>query len=350
MSDGERASLILASEVILASKDAIILIDEPERHLHRSISSPLLLYLHSIRPDLRWVIATHDLSLPRDDSAANILLLYGYLEKERWRAELVRGPGTISPALAEAIYGARQKVLFVEGGGTSKDAPLYRQVFNDVTIVPVGSSRDVVDAVAGLKAIPQLHHMVGRGLVDGDNRGDIGSLKKKGISMLAVYAIESIYYHPNVISVMLERSAETISLQDILDAALATLGDAEHLAKMTAYRAYRESYLRRMLDEKAFAENLQMAEVVDGPGLVSIARTELVKLKQAGNWLAIVKRYKIKASNAPDEISRKLGFLKADHYERQVLKELNENSKLRDTISSIVPNPFMQASPAAEAA
>ena len=42
MSDGERNALLLAAEVLTVQPGTLILIDEPELHLHRSIVSPLL--------------------------------------------------------------------------------------------------------------------------------------------------------------------------------------------------------------------------------------------------------------------------------------------------------------------
>lgn len=153
MSDGERAALVLACEVILSDKGALILIDEPERHLHRSISSPLLQYLRSIRPDLRWVIATHDLSLPRDDYGAQVLIFYKYLGSNQWDAELLVCGDELPPTLLEAIYGARKKVIFVEGVKESRDAPLYQSLFKGVTIVPAGNCRDVCESVAGFNAL-----------------------------------------------------------------------------------------------------------------------------------------------------------------------------------------------------
>jgi len=41
-SDGERAAVLIAAEVLLAEQNRLFLIDEPERHVHRSISAPLL--------------------------------------------------------------------------------------------------------------------------------------------------------------------------------------------------------------------------------------------------------------------------------------------------------------------
>ncbi len=51
MSDGERNALLLAAEVLTVPSGTLILIDEPELHLHRSIISSLLTGLFSNRSD-----------------------------------------------------------------------------------------------------------------------------------------------------------------------------------------------------------------------------------------------------------------------------------------------------------
>ncbi len=102
MSDGERAVLILTMTTILAKKNALFLIDEPERHLHRAISNPLLEYLKLDREDLAWVVATHDLTLARNDPTASVLVLYDFVPN-KWRAELVSCPSELSSQVKEAI-------------------------------------------------------------------------------------------------------------------------------------------------------------------------------------------------------------------------------------------------------
>ncbi|NEJ83120.1 AAA family ATPase, partial [Rhizobium leguminosarum] len=49
LSDGERNALLIAANVLTAKPETILFIDEPERHLHRSIISPLLTLLFSHR-------------------------------------------------------------------------------------------------------------------------------------------------------------------------------------------------------------------------------------------------------------------------------------------------------------
>ena len=51
MSDGERSAVLMAAEVLTAEPGKVLLIDEPERHMHRSIIAPLLSALLAHRPD-----------------------------------------------------------------------------------------------------------------------------------------------------------------------------------------------------------------------------------------------------------------------------------------------------------
>ena len=51
MSDGERAALILTAEVVSAISGSIFVLDEPELHLHRSITLPLISVMIKERQD-----------------------------------------------------------------------------------------------------------------------------------------------------------------------------------------------------------------------------------------------------------------------------------------------------------
>ena len=64
LSDGERNALLIAGSVLTAPPGTLLIIDEPERHLHRSIISPLLSQLFEKRSDCGFVISTHDHDLP----------------------------------------------------------------------------------------------------------------------------------------------------------------------------------------------------------------------------------------------------------------------------------------------
>src|SRR5439155_760568 len=67
LSDGERNALLVAADVLTVGAGTLVLIDEPERHLHRSIISPLLTLLFEKRRDCAFVVSTHEVMLPLDN-------------------------------------------------------------------------------------------------------------------------------------------------------------------------------------------------------------------------------------------------------------------------------------------
>jgi hypothetical protein len=77
LSDGERNAFLIAADVLTAKPGALLLIDEPERHLHRAIISPLLSQLFDKRRDCAFIVSTHELMLPLDTPAASTLLVRG---------------------------------------------------------------------------------------------------------------------------------------------------------------------------------------------------------------------------------------------------------------------------------
>ena len=133
MSDGERNALLLAAEVLTVPSDTLILIDEPEQHLHRSIVSPLLSGLFSKRPDCIFVVSTHELTLPLGNPASKVLLVRSCVYEAgtavSWDVDLVNSPIETDEDLKTDVLGARRTVVFVEGEKNSLDMPLYSLMF-----------------------------------------------------------------------------------------------------------------------------------------------------------------------------------------------------------------------------
>ena len=70
------AAMIIAAQVITAESGTVFLIDEPERHLHRSIIEPFLSALFELRrDDCTFVISTHEVMLPVANPDAKVLML-----------------------------------------------------------------------------------------------------------------------------------------------------------------------------------------------------------------------------------------------------------------------------------
>jgi ABC-type ATPase involved in cell division len=204
LSDGERNALLIAANVLTVAPGTFLLIDEPERHLHRSIISPLLTLLFAKRPDCAFVVSTHDVLLPLDNPRARTLLVrsctYGAKSVAHWDVDLVPADAPIGDDIKKDILGYRRKVLFVEGDDSSLDKPLYSLIVPAVSVVTKAGCGEVETAVSGIRGTPDLHWVHAFGIVDNDRRvqTDIARLKALGVYALSVHTVESIYYHPEV--------------------------------------------------------------------------------------------------------------------------------------------------------
>ncbi len=213
LSDGERNALLIAANVLTAKTGTLILVDEPERHLHRSIISPLLTQLFKKRRDCAFIVSTHDVLLPLDNPRARTLLIrgcsYKNTEVAAWDADLVPSDAEIDEVLKGDILGSRKKILFVEGTGRSLDQPLYSLIFPEVSVVPKSSCRDVEHAVTGVRGAANLHWLRAFGIVDSDGRptAEIEELKLQGVYAVPAYSIEALYYHPDIQRRVTERHA-----------------------------------------------------------------------------------------------------------------------------------------------
>lgn len=342
MSDGERAAFIITTQAILAEVDNAILVDEPERHLHRAISAPLLSHLRELRPDLVWVVATHDVSLPRADPLGSVLILYGK-EPNGWRSEFLADVWQLAPAVSEAIYGARERVIFVEGETSSLDLPIYSAVYANCTVLAAGSCRDVVNATSGLTNMGQLHHMEARGLVDRDNLPNAEQLIAKGVHPLPFYAIESVYYHPDVINAIRQLSGSEASLEDLCAAACGAISDEDmmRLAKDAAYKAFAARISSGVPSFSDFDVEASDLGVTANPSQIYEEKlANFQELVQRGSWIGIIQCFKIKSLKSPKRISDGLAYKSPEAYETVVRKRLVQDTELLERVRGMLPQPF----------
>ncbi|TPK39562.1 ATP-binding cassette domain-containing protein [Mesorhizobium sp. B2-5-3] len=344
MSDGERTALIIAAEVVSASSDTIFLIDEPELHLHRSIVVPLLAALMAEKPDAGFVVSTHELELPAESVSARVVLVRGCQWQGKaigsWDVDVLPDASEIPEPLRVDILGSRRKILFIEGTSTSLDQPLYALLFPNVSISSRDGSREVMRAVAGLRATEAVHHATGFGLVDNDGMGAdrIAKLQAEYIYPLSIFAVESLYYSNEVLVAVASQQSMTLGteaealLADARSQALTSLnlaGKVEHLASRVSERQMRDTVLRALPDRQA---------VIDGntaPLTISITSpypTELSRLREllrAGDLDGIIARYPVRESGVLDGIARGLRFRDRADYEKAALTRIGAEDPLK---------------------
>ena len=350
MSDGERNALLLAAEVLTVQADTLILIDEPEQHLHRSIVSPLLSDLFSKRSDCMFVVATHELTLPPDNPASKILLVrsctYQGGTVVGWDVDLVNSPLDIDENLKTDVLGARRTVVFVEGERSSLDTPLYSLLFPCVSVIPRGTRKSVEDAVKSIRASNALHWVNAYGIVDSDGRNtdkDVIELREAGIYPIEVYSVESIYFDPRLQEEVAKRrtnlTGDDVSsrLEPASVAAMnAIRNNADHLARLAAVRKLREGMLKHLPNPKTSALDQPIQIDMDAPGILQKERLALNKLIDLNDLGTIIRQYPIRRTGALDHISKHLGFDDEKEYVRAVLQLLQDDEDMLKHVRELI--------------
>lgn len=126
MSDGERLVFYFIGEVICAPDNSIIVIDEPENHLHKSIIKKLWDKIENVRPDCKLIYLTHDLDFAISRNNAKLIWLKSYEGNEVWDYEVIENVENIPKEIYLEIIGSRSPILFIEGDKSSHDYYIYQ--------------------------------------------------------------------------------------------------------------------------------------------------------------------------------------------------------------------------------
>ena len=338
LSDGERSALLLAGSVLTAPKETLLIIDEPERHLHRAIISPLLAELFERRSDCAFVISTHDPDLPLELPKTRILLLrscrFNGDNAIGWEAdELPLGTAT-DDVLKRDLLGARRKILFVEGTEGSLDKPLYSLVFPMASVIPKANCRDVERAVLGARASQPLHWLRAFGIADGDglDADQVIAKRAQGVYALPYYSVEAVYFHPEIIRKVAVRQAHISGddssplAQAAIDAGVAAIGrHTDRLSRKVTKKAVRQAIMEQIPnDEDLLAgQNIQILNTAHA--IHTARKNELDTAVANGNWEAILSACPVRESDALESISSALGFRKRRDYQKAVRKLLTDD-------------------------
>lgn len=205
MSDGERAVFYILGQVLVAEQDSLLIFDEPELHVHKSIMSKLWDELEAIRPDCAFLFITHDLDFACTRVATKYVISE-YQPTPSWCINLVPKDTGFDENLVTLILGSRKPILFVEGGKNSLDLATYRSCYPEWTVVPRGSCEQVIHSVVTMRQNTSLTRITCSGIVDADDYcdADISYLSELGIEALPVSEIESIFLLPSVAEAILQ--------------------------------------------------------------------------------------------------------------------------------------------------
>ena len=345
MSDGERAAAIMAANVLTVEAGTTLLIDEPERHLHRSIIEPFLSALFAKRQDCGFVISTHEIALPIANPAANVVILHSCLwngsQPNAWDTEVLESGANLPEDLKRDILGARRRILFVEGTANSRDLPLYGALFSELSVVPKGSCEEIIKAVKGMRGSYEHHHVEVFGLIDRDDRteDEINELAEENIVALDVCSVESLYYCSDAIEAVACRQAESLGcdLQEMLEAAkqsaLEAIGADQDLSeRMAARRSERlvhnrfATHVPNWTAIRTAGEHLAIGEPIENPYQGELDRFN--GLVGSGDLDGLLARYPLRESRVFERIVTTLGCRNKADYERMLVARLRDDANL----------------------
>ncbi len=351
MSDGERAAVIMAANVLTVEPGTTMLIDEPERHLHRSIIEPFLSALFAKREkDCAFVISTHEIALPIANPESRVLMVRSCKWQDdaakAWDVEVLESnvdlPEDLNlpEDLKRDILGARRRILFVEGTANSLDLQLYRALFPILSVIPKGSCNDVIRAVNGLRGVHDFHDFEVFGLIDRDDRAEdkIKDLAENNVFALDVCAAEALYYCSDAIEAVAQMQAESLGRDagTMIDTAkqkgLTAVKENALAERMAARRC--EKQVRNLVEGLApgwedimkSGEQLQIPSEVKSPYPDEL--TQFEKLTSAGNLDELIALYPLRESNVFDQIAKALECRNRANYERMVIVQVRQDEKL----------------------
>lgn len=210
MSDGERAIFYFIGEVLSVKPNSLIIIDEPENHLHKSILIRLWDAIEKAREDCTFLYVTHNLDFACSRVDSSIIWVKNMIYNGCWDFEVLDEKEDYVPdQLMLEILGNRQNVLLIEGASNkSLDLKLYSQIFTDYNIIPLGSCQSVINATKTYNNIntQKLHRINVVGIIDRDRRSDeeVEALEKDNVYVTQVAEIENLFLLPEVIQCVAE--------------------------------------------------------------------------------------------------------------------------------------------------
>ena len=347
LSDGERNALLIAANILTAPQGTLVLIDEPERHLHRSIISPFLSLLFAYRSDCAFVVSTHDLGLSLDHPQAKSLLVRGCvfsgINVASWDIDILSSDQEIDDSLKIDILGGRRRILFVEGDEQSLDKPLYSILFPGISIAAKNSCKDVEDHVSSIKNTASLHWLKAFGIVDRDqlNSTEVIELQSRGVYALNVYSVEGLYYHPEVQRLAAQRFAALTGddaapwLAEAKAASIASVTPhINRLASRMIESVVRNALMSHAPGWRAIQSSNPIVANIDVPALLSVEISRFNQLIAASDLAGIVQRYPIRETPMIDQIISKLHFKNRVQYEATVRKLVTEEPAMRTLMLS----------------
>lgn len=345
MSDGERAIFYFIGEVLCAKENSLIIVDEPENHLHKSILNRLWDAIEASRTDCVFLYITHNLDFASSRINSQIVWVKEFSGENNWKYDLVEDVNN-SDSLKLEIMGNRQKVLLVEGTPSkSIDRKLYSKVYCEYNIISMESCNSVIQTTKAYNQTQNLHYVEVKGLVDRDRRSDaeIIQLREKNIFVPCVSEIENLFLLPDVIRIVAEK-------QDKMDVEEIVFDIQEKTFEFLQMRLDEQALLfTKQRNQNAIIQKINksvssieeyknnLGELVSLESVQSIYEQELERLNKIvedKDYMDALKVINNKGLLPYTQLPNKFGW-KKDYYIDYVLKLLEKNDDVGNKLRQV---------------
>ena len=341
MSDGERSVLYLAAQVLCVPENKILIMDEPELHLHPSIMNRLWKALEQYRPDCLFIYITHDLQFASMHSHADKIWIKEY-DGRNWKLQKIEDKDLPEELLLE-ILGSRKNVIFVEGESNSYDTQLYSELYPNYLIVPCGGCSQVIARTKAFRNNPELHECEVYGIIDRDFRSEheIEKYKSKGIYTINVAEVENLFLVEELIKLMAEQFGENVDTafhnvkQFVIDVRFSNQINGQICESVVAEIKYRLSSAEiSKTDETKAKESLEsVLSSIDYDQIKSEQEQKFQQVLNSRNYKEVLKVYNKK------DLSKSIGhFLGIDNkYYCSKVISLLRGSKHDEIVAALSP-------------
>lgn len=345
MSDGERAIFYFIGEVLCAKENSLIIIDEPENHLHKSILVRLWNAIECSRPDCMFLYITHNLDFASSRINSQIIWVKEFFAEDGWRYDLLDDINSFDSLKLE-IMGNRQKVLLVEGTASkSIDRKLYSKVYPEFNIIPMESCNAVIQTTKAYNQTNNLHYEEVKGIIDRDRRDEeeITKLKEKNIFVPKVAEIENLFLITDVIRIVAEKQDKSEIEQIISEVQdktfeFLTCKIEEQALLFTKQKS--QNYMVKKINEQVSTieeYKTKLSELISLDDLQSMYDQELEKINkiiEERNYLAALKVINNKGLLPYTQLPNKFGW-KKDYYIDYVLLLLEKKDSVGNRLKQI---------------
>ncbi|AJD03797.1 ATPase, AAA family (DUF4435 domain) [Campylobacter lari CCUG 22395] len=342
MSDGERAVLYLIMYV-LCIEEKIILIDEPELHLHPSLTNRLWSVLEKHRQDCLFVYITHDLNFAANHIEADKFWIKSY-NGQKWEIEKIE-KNDIPQELFLKLLGARRDILFVEGKSESLDIKIYSILYPQYQIIPCSSCENVLNYTKTFNEQNTLHGFNAYGIIDRDFRTqeEIDSVNKNKVKVLEVAEVENLFLLECIILAILEQSDAREKFEEVKDYIFETKFkntlQRQILRKLEKEIKHKLETININLEKlEQMQEKISSLEkLIDFENLHKDIENKFNSVYESKDYDELLKIFNQKGIFEEGVFLSKVGKTK-DAYTKSVLKLLKENEELRKEVLKYIPS------------